>query len=309
MRLLNSPSSGFSAYAFALLVTILMVALRLSLSPILGYQLPFVTLFLALFFAAWRGGLGPTLLATIVGLMSGHYLFFPPTLTVSFHDPVAVLGAGLFFASGVAVGILGESRLRVQARAQQAALQAQKSQERYRTLIEQTSEGVWRVELAGAVPVSLPPEEQIERFYRFGTLAECNDAMAQMYGYTSAGELTGATLGDLLPKSDPRNLEFLTAFVRMGYRLTDAESHEIDRNGAERYFLNNLIGIVSDGHIVRAWGSQRDITSMKQTELAVQTSDARFRGLFNSGMIGIAFWNRQVVTDANDALLNMLGYT
>jgi len=34
----------------------------------------------------------------------------------------------------------------------------------------------------------------------------------------------------------------------------------------------------------------------------VQASEARFRGVFESGLISIAFWNREVVTDANDAL-------
>jgi two-component system cell cycle sensor histidine kinase/response regulator CckA len=194
---------------------------------------------------------------------------------------------------------------------QHAAAQValKQSEERYRAFIEQTAEGVWRFELEEPVPVQLSEDEQVERFYTQAYLAECNDAFAKMYGYAEAADLIGSRLGDMMPRSDERNLAFLHAFIRSGYRLTDAESHEQDREGGERYFLNNLIGVVSDGRLIRAWGSQRDVTASRQAEAAVQASEARFRSVFESGMIGIAFWNGGQITGANEALLSMLGYT
>jgi PAS domain S-box-containing protein len=190
-----------------------------------------------------------------------------------------------------------------------AELALKESEERYRAFIEQTAEGVWRCELVRPIPTELPVDEQIDRFYADAYLAECNDAVAHMYGFQRAAELIGARLGDLIPPSDPHNIQYLRAFIQSGYRLTDAESHEYDREGNERYFLNNLIGIVSQGHLLRAWGSQRDMTANRQAEAAIQASEARFRSVFESGMIGIAFWNGQQITNANDVLLTMLGYS
>jgi PAS domain S-box-containing protein len=142
------------------------------------------------------------------------------------------------------------------------------SEVRYRSFVEQSREGIWRFELEEPVLRDLAPDEQVERFYRHGYLAECNDAMARMYGYARAEEIVGTRLGDLLPSSIPENVQYLKDFVRSGYRLADTESQEVDRHGYTKYFLNSLTGIVENGFLMRAWGTQRDITERKRIEEA-----------------------------------------
>ncbi|HEY0378085.1 MAG TPA: PAS domain S-box protein [Pyrinomonadaceae bacterium] len=140
------------------------------------------------------------------------------------------------------------------------------SEERYRAFVRNSSEAIWRFELEEPVPTGLPVDEQLELCYRHGYLAECNDAMAEMYGFSHAGEVMGARVGDLLMSDDPKNVEFLRAFISSGYRMAEAESHELDREGNPKYFLNNLVGIVEDGRLLRAWGTQRDITERQLAE-------------------------------------------
>lgn len=141
-----------------------------------------------------------------------------------------------------------------------------KSDERYRTFVGQSSEGIWRFELESPVPTDLPEDEQIRLFYRYARLEECNDAMARMYGFTRAEELIGLRLENMLVPEDPNNIEYLLQFIRSGYRLIDAESHEPDSVGKPKYFLNNLVGSVHDGGLVRVWGTQRDVTDLKRSE-------------------------------------------
>ncbi|MEH2352770.1 sensor histidine kinase [Nostoc sp.] len=148
----------------------------------------------------------------------------------------------------------------------QVELALSKSEERYRTFLEQSSEGIWCIELEVPISVDCPEDEQIQHFYQYVYLAECNNVMAQMYGCSRAEEIIGVRLGDFLVASDPHNIAYLRNFIRFNYRLIDAESHEIDKQGNSKYFLNNLVGIVENGFLVRAWGTQRDITEHKQAE-------------------------------------------
>ena len=142
------------------------------------------------------------------------------------------------------------------------------SEQRYRSFVEQSTEGIWRFELEEGLATDLPEDDQVSHFYRHAYLAECNDVLARMYGFARAEEIVGVRLEAFLPRSSPENVEYLRSFVRSGYRLTGAESEEVDREGNPKRFLNNLTGIVENGLIVRAWGTQRDVTEQRRAEEA-----------------------------------------
>jgi PAS domain S-box-containing protein len=147
-----------------------------------------------------------------------------------------------------------------------AEVALRESEERYRSFIAHSSEGIWLLEFDPPLDTSLPVEAQVELAYRNGRFVECNDAMAAMYGLTRAEDLIGKTLEFPLPSSDPQARAFLTGVISSGYSLAGVESVELDAAGNRKQFDNSMTGIIEDGYLKRLWGIQRDITDRKQAE-------------------------------------------
>ena len=171
--------------------------------------------------------------------------------------------------------------------AQRAILQ---NQERYYNFISQSTEGIWRCEVEEPIPTSLPVAEQLDRIFRYGYLAECNDAMAKMYGFRDAYDLMGLKLDVLMPQNE-ENITYLTAFIESGYKMHDALSKEMAKDGSAKYFLNNLTGIIERGMLVRAWGTQRDITGIKEVEEKLRDAQLQLNLALLAGTAGTFVWN------------------
>lgn len=145
------------------------------------------------------------------------------------------------------------------------------SQERYRNFIEHSFEGVWLLAFDEPIPLDLPPEEQVRRIQQHGYIAECNDALARMYGYRSRNDLIGQRLLKLYGGApNEQNTRATLALVRSGYRSSERETQEVNSRGEPVYFLNNAVGILENHRLVGIWGAQRDVTTRRLAEQALQ---------------------------------------
>ena len=151
------------------------------------------------------------------------------------------------------------------------------SESRYRAFVEQSAEAIWRFNTDQPILLTGSEDDVIARMFKESYLAECNDAMAKMYGFNSAAEIVGMRIDRMLVPTEPQNVEYMRAYIRSGLRLLDAESVEPDKEGVNHYFLNNLIGQVEDGKLVGAWGTQRDITELKLVQQQIKESEQLYR--------------------------------
>ncbi len=145
-----------------------------------------------------------------------------------------------------------------------------KSEEKYRNFIEKSMEGIYLLQFRKPIETTLPVNKQIELFYEYGYIAEANDAMANMYGFSSSKELIGKSLVEIHGgKNKPENIESFKSFIMNGYKVENSETVEIRIDGSQIYVLNNVIGIIENNKLIANWGTQIDITARKLAEEAI----------------------------------------
>lgn len=145
---------------------------------------------------------------------------------------------------------------------------AEEKEGKYRMFIDQTSEGIYLLEVMPPVKTDLPVEEMIDYLYENTVLTECNNAFMAMYGVSDINEVIGKSLLDFHGGLyNAENREEIRQFVNQGFRTVNAETREKNSNGELRYFSNNSIGIVQNGSVTRIWGTQSDITRLREKEL------------------------------------------
>jgi PAS domain S-box-containing protein len=185
----------------------------------------------------------------------------------------------------------------------------QRSEERYRAFITNSSEGIFRYAADCEIPVSLPADEQIALSIRHGYLAECNDAIARMYGYDRAEEMIGQKLETILDVTDTGLLEEMRKFIRNGYHLADFETEVRDRAGNTHWFSNTMNGVVQDGRVLNLWGVLKDITDRKNAEITIKESEEWYRELVEHSIdiiYTLSFSGE--ITSLSPAVLPLLGY-
>ena len=96
-------------YAIAVGAAAAVVALRAALAPLLGQELPFLTLISAVVVSAWAGGVWPGMLTTWLCAAIATFLWLPPLYTFRIRELSDLVALLLFIAIGTLVSALSET--------------------------------------------------------------------------------------------------------------------------------------------------------------------------------------------------------
>ncbi|MBE9184697.1 PAS domain S-box protein [Microcoleus sp. LEGE 07076] len=139
-----------------------------------------------------------------------------------------------------------------------------------------------------------------------------NQVLAELNGLSAAQHL-GKDFRQLFPESAPKFALIIQQVLDSGESVLNVEISGENRGkqGEFGYWLANYYPVKNErGEIIGAGIILADITAAKQTEIALKESEKRFRSVVESNMMGIGFWDAGgQITEANDAFLEMIGYT
>lgn len=113
----NTTRSWILRYGSAIASIALATCVRILLDPVLGDRLPLVFLFIAVLFTACYGGVGPSLLAIILGVLSALFFLLGPSSAVAVRPPDSQIGLTLFVLASLISIFLAEAGRATQRRA------------------------------------------------------------------------------------------------------------------------------------------------------------------------------------------------
>jgi PAS domain S-box-containing protein len=127
--------------------------------------------------------------------------------------------------------------------------------------------------------INLSEDKQIAHLYRYAYVAEANDTWARIAGFEHGNDLIGSRLEVIIPHTIPENIAFLKKMICSRYRLNVYETIEVHKTGVKIHASNTITGIIDNGHLVRVWGTGRDITKQKQIETELMNSREEMQNL------------------------------
>lgn len=296
--MVTATRSPMQCYGIAVLAVVLAMLLILLVNPWVAMsRSPFLMFFGAVMVSAWYGGMGAGLLSTFSSALLSTYFSIDSTysLKFDFSDSVRL---SLFLLEGILISSLCEAlhttnqRLDMNVRKSQATEEAlRQSEQKFRMAID-----------------------------RFPDTFAIYDANRRIEFVNAQGiKLTRKSLEELLGHTDEEiwPSEMTQEYMPLLRRAVETRSIQTQECTIALPDIGNFTMMVKyvpvldeRGEIDAILGITYDITARKQAEEALNASETRFRSVVESNMLGIGFWEGDgKITDANQALLEMIGYT
>jgi two-component system sensor kinase FixL len=142
-----------------------------------------------------------------------------------------------------------------------------------------------------------------------GTIVSWNPGAARLYGY-SAAEMIGRSAIGLYPKGSAEHRSIVER-IGAGQRIDAYETVRISKDGYPVHVRASIWPVRDSTHnIIGALAIESDATERVRLELALRTTEARWRAVIDSAVDGIIVIDARGLIEAmNPAAERMFGYT
>jgi PAS domain S-box-containing protein len=286
----NKATSSLLRYGVALLAVLAATLIRLTLHPVFGSTGPFVFFIIAVIVAAWFGGRGPGLLATLLGAFTGAFFFLEPAYSFSVAKTADRGNLGLYVLISVVVSLFIGALRSAKQRAEMAVNQAEheiqirqqreqalrESEQRFRELANSMPQLVWTASSDGKVDYY---NSRVSEYGGASTLPDGEQKWEPLL-HPDDLELTRAAWQHAAAAEQPYSFE---------HRMQMAD-------GSYRWHLSRALPVRGEaGGIMKWFGTATDIHALRETQEAYHESQEMLMLAMRSSRMGA--WSRDIVTN------------
>ncbi|MGD9506015.1 MAG: PAS domain S-box protein [Syntrophobacteraceae bacterium] len=275
------------------LIAIAAATVRLWFLGTLGQNAPFLTFYPAVAAAALYGGIGGGLAATAASAILTSYFWVPPIGRLAIADTNDILSMAIFCFSCILISCLAEAAYRARDRAYRAEEMSTLSAEREKAALDlQRSESKYRELVQNA-------NSAIIRWKSDGSVVFFNEYAQKFFGY-SAEEIIGKSVSILLPQRESTGNDLsalLRTIVDDPAKYAKFVNENVLKDGSRVWMAwTNKAVLNQDGQVVEVLAVGSDITERKRAEentarlaAIVESSEDAIIGKTLDGVI--ASWN------------------
>ena len=261
-------------FLFTVAITLFTLWVRVQLSTVFE-QRPAVAIFMfPIILSAYVGGLWAGVLSTLLSIFSVNFFLVAPLHSLETSRQIDYVQMWILIVNGVLVSILNETLHRAQKSHEKAKEELERSEEKYRTLVETADDAILLTDING------------NHLYR-------NNAYYTSLGFGVGDNVDLDGFPNIHPEDRPRTEQVIQELLKTGTAINEYRIK--NKDGQWRYRQAKIVTQYNKEHEPEAFLSIiRDITDRKQAEERLRLSEQTLSLFVKYAPASIAMFNREM---------------
>jgi PAS domain-containing protein len=180
--------------------------------------------------------------------------------------------------------------------------------EALRGIVETSRDACWCIAYDEPVDLTAPESEVLRQFFENVSYWRlCNEAMAKLYKLPAGLDFNEQSVRFYFPRNGD-NEEFVRQLIRADFNMDNVPSVDMRHDGSAMYAENDVRADIRDGLLHRLWGTVRDVSVFKKTELELARQLGAMEDVLTALPDPVLVIDGDGIEAANPALCGCLGF-